>query len=308
MTTDAAGHPDAEPTALLAPGAVTGAASAAASGAGGGPRAEIGVIGGSGLYDFLDEYETVEVDTPFGRPSDPLVVGEVGGRSVAFVARHGKGHRFPPHRVNYRANLWALRAVGARQVLAPCAVGSLRADQGPGTVVVPDQVVDRTWGREHTVYDVEGPVVHVGFADPYCPNGRRVAVDAAGRAGFDVEAQGTLVVVNGPRFSSRAESVWHQQAGWSIVGMTTMPEAALARELALCFTTIALVTDADAGVEGGPAVTHEEVLRVFGTNVERLKAVLRDAIGGLPAHEPDDLATCACRRALDGLELPFPLP
>ncbi len=309
MTTDSPGsHPDAEPTALLAPAADASAASSDSSASSGGPRAEIGIIGGSGLYDFLDEYDTVEVDTPFGRPSDPLVIGEVEGRSVAFVARHGQGHRFPPHRVNYRANLWALRAVGVRQVLAPCAVGSLRPDQGPGTVVVPDQVVDRTWGREHTVYDVEGPVVHVGFADPYCPNGRQVAVDAARLAGFEVEPEGTLVVVNGPRFSSRAESVWHQQAGWSIVGMTAMPEAALARELALCFTNIALVTDADAGVEGGDAVTHEEVLRVFGTNVERLKQVLRDAIGQLPAHEADDVATCACRRALDGLELPFPLP
>src|SRR6476646_6395334 len=177
-----------------------------------GPRAEIGVIGGSGLYEFLDDYDTVEVDTPFGRPSDPLVIGEVEGRSVAFVARHGKGHRFPPHRVNYRANLWALRAVGVRQVLAPCAVGSLRAEQGPGTVVVPDQVVDRTWGREHTVYDGPGPVVHAGFADPYCPRGRAAVLDAVERAGSSAVGSGTLVVINGPRFSSRAESLWHQQA------------------------------------------------------------------------------------------------
>ena len=202
MTTDSpAGHPDAEPTALLAPSPDA----SASSGSSGAPRAEIGVIGGSGLYDFLDEYDTVEVDTPFGRPSDPLVIGEVEGRSVAFVARHGKGHRFPPHRVNYRANLWALRAVGVRQVLAPCAVGSLRAEQGPGTVVVPDQVVDRTWGREHTVFDVEGPVVHVGFADPYCPNGRQVAVDAARLAGFEVEPEAPSSSSTGPG-SPRARS------------------------------------------------------------------------------------------------------
>ncbi len=275
---------------------------------GSGPRAEIGVIGGSGLYDFLEDYDTVEVDTPFGAPSDPLVIGEVDGRSVAFVARHGKGHRFPPHRVNYRANLWALRSVGVRQVLAPCAVGSLVADNGPGTIVVPDHIVDRTWGREHTVYDVEGPVVHVGFADPYCPRGRPVAVDAARRSGLPVVANGTLVVINGPRFSTRAESVMHQRAGWSIVGMTTMPEAGIARELALCFTTIAMVTDHDAGVEGGEAVTHEEVLRSFGTNVEKLKGIIRDAIGQLPAHEDDASATCPCRRSLDGLELPLTLP
>lgn len=273
-----------------------------------GTRAEIGVIGGSGLYDFLPDYETVSADTPFGTPSDPLVVGEVDGRSVAFVPRHGKGHRFAPHRVNYRANLWALRAVGVRQVLSPCAVGSLRAENGPGTIVVPDQVVDRTWGREHTIYEAEGPVVHVGFAEPYCPNGRRAAVDAARLAGFDTMSDGTLVVINGPRFSSRAESLMHQQAGWSVVGMTTMPEAGLARELALCFTTIAMVTDLDAGVEGGESVTHEEVLRVFGSNVDRLKGVLRDAIGQLPAHEEDAEATCPCRRSLDGLELPLTLP
>ncbi|MEO6997559.1 MAG: S-methyl-5'-thioadenosine phosphorylase [Terracoccus sp.] len=271
-------------------------------------RAEIGVIGGSGLYDFLNDHEKVSVDTPFGRPSDPLVIGEVDGRSVAFVARHGKGHRFAPHQVNYRANLWALRSVGVRQVLSPCAVGSLRPQNGPGTIVVPDQVVDRTWGREHTIYEAEGPVVHVGFAEPYCPKGRAVAVDAARQAGFDVVTDGTLVVINGPRFSSRAESLMHQQAGWSVVGMTTMPEAGLARELALCFTTIAMVTDLDAGVEGGEAVSHDEVLRVFGANVDRLKGVLRHAIGQLPAQEGDAEATCRCRRSLDGLELPLTLP
>jgi 5'-methylthioadenosine phosphorylase len=150
--------------------------------------------------------------------------------------------------------------------------------------------------------------VHVGFADPYCPNGRQVAVDAARLSGLQVVTDGTLVVVNGPRFSSRAESLMHQQAGFGIVGMTTMPEAALARELAMCFTTIAMVTDHDAGVEGGDAVTHEEVLRVFATNVEHLTSILRDAIGQMPAHEPDETATCPCRRSLDGLELPFPLP
>lgn len=272
------------------------------------PRAEIGVIGGSGLYEFLDDAHTVEVDTPWGPPADPLVIGEVEGRSVAFVARHGKGHRFSPHDVNYRANLWALRAVGVRQILSPCAVGSLVPDNGPGTIVVPDQVVDRTWGRGHTFFEGEGPVVHVGFADPFCPNGRPVAIDAARLSGLDVVTDGTLVVINGPRFSSRAESVMHQQAGWSIIGMTTMPEAALARELAMCFTTIALVTDHDAGVEGAGAVVHEEVLQVMAANIERLKAVLRDAVGQLPAHEDDDTATCPCRRSLDGIPLPFPIP
>ena len=272
------------------------------------PRADLGLIGGSGFYEFFEEAERVRVTTPFGDPSDDVVVGEVDGRRVAFIARHGQGHRFPPHRVNYRANLWALRSVGVRQVLAPCAVGSLRPELGPGTVVVPDQVVDRTWGREHTVYDAEGPVVHVGFADPYCPRGREVAVKAVRDAGVEVAESGTLVVINGPRFSSTAESLWHQQAGWSIVGMTAMPEAAIARELAMCFTTVALVTDHDAGVHGGEAVTHEEVLAVFARNVDALKGVLRSALAAMPAPEADDVASCSCRRALDGITLPFELP
>lgn len=270
--------------------------------------ADLGVIGGSGFYEFFEDAERVPVSTPFGEPSDDVVVGRVGGRQVAFIARHGKGHRFPPHRVNYRANLWALRSVGVRQILSPCAVGSLKPGNGPGTIVVPDQIVDRTWGRGQTVYDEVGTVVHVAFADPFCERGRKVAVETARAAGLRVLDSGTLVVVNGPRFSSRAESEWHQQAGWSIVGMTTMPEAAIARELAMCFTTIAVVTDLDAGVEGGNAVTHEEVLRVFAQNIEALKGTLREALPAMPGPEEDATATCACRRSLDGLPLPFELP
>ena len=187
-------------------------------------------------------------------------------------------------------------------------MGSLVPAHGPGTVVVPDQVVDRTWGREHTVYDGPGPVVHAGFADPYCPRGRAAVLHASERAGSSAVGSGTLVVINGPRFSSRAESLWHQQAGWTVVGMTGMPEASIARELAMCFTTVALVTDHDAGVEGGEAVSHAEVLRVFGDNISGLKQTLRAAIGALPPPEDDDAATCACRRALDGMPLPLVLP
>jgi len=272
------------------------------------PRAGIGVIGGSGFYEFLSGAQRVGVTTPFGDPSDDLVIGELHGRRVAFVARHGRDHRFAPHRVNYRANLWALRSVGVRQVLAPYAVGSLRRELGPGTLVVPDQVVDRTSGREHTIFGDVGAVVHVGFADPYCPRGRQVLTATVRAAGLPLAESGTLVVVNGPRFSSRAESQWHQAAGWSIVGMTGMPEASIARELALCFTTIALVTDHDAGVDGEAGVTHEEVLQVFAQNIDRLKSVLSDAIGVMPPDEPDETATCPCRRALDGVTLPFALP
>jgi 5'-methylthioadenosine phosphorylase len=269
-----------------------------------GPRAEVGVIGGSGLYSLLGSAETVELDTPWGAPSDPLTVGELAGRTVAFLPRHGRDHRFPPHRVNYRANLWALRTVGVRQVVGPCAVGSLKADNGAGTIVVPDQIVDRTWGRAHTYYAEPGPVVHVAFADPYCPQGRRAALDAATARHLDPVDGGTLVVINGPRFSSRAESLWHQSQGWTVVGMTGSTEAALARELALCYTGLALVTDLDAGLEHGEGVTHEEVLRVFAANMDKVRALLADVVAALPPPDAD----CSCRHALDGLTLPFELP
>ena len=265
--------------------------------------APIGVIGGSGFYEFVDDPTPVEVETPFGAPSEPVVTGYVGGRPVAFMPRHGRDHRFPPHRVPYRANLWALRAVGVRQVLAPCAVGSLRPELAPASLVVPDQVVDRTWGREHTFYDGIGPVVHVTFADPYCPIGRRAVVEAAAADGWPAADGGSLVVIQGPRFSTRAESRHHTEQGWAVVGMTGQPEAALARELALCYTSIAIVTDLDAGVEAGEGVSHLEVLEEFSRSVARVRALLARVISTLPADR-----ACSCGHALDGLTLPFALP
>jgi 5'-methylthioadenosine phosphorylase len=267
-----------------------------------GDLAEIGVIGGSGFYEFLDAAAEVEVDTPFGPPSDPLVLGEIGGRRVAFLPRHGRDHRFPPHRIPYRANLWALRAVGVRQVVAPSAVGSLTESYGPGTLAVPDQLVDRTGGRAQTFFD-EGGAVHVQFADPYCPVGRATAIDAARASGWEPVESGTLVVIDGPRFSTRAESRWYAAQDWTLVGMTGHPEAVLARELALCYTTIALVTDTDAGVEEGEGVTHEEVMRVFAANVTRLRALIMSIVENLPAERD-----CPCPHSLDGLKPPIELP
>lgn len=263
-------------------------------------RAEIGVIGGSGLYALLHGAHRVAVDTPFGAPSDELVLGDIGGRTVAFVPRHGRDHRFPPHRVPYRANLWALRSLGVRQVVAPCAVGSLRADLPAGSLVVPDQLVDRTSGRVQTFHD-EG-AVHVPFADPYCPSGRAVAVARAAEAGWPVTDGGTMVVVEGPRFSTRAESQWFGAQGWSVVNMTGHPEAVLARELALCYTAIALVTDLDAGVDGASAVTQEEVFGVFAANTERLRTLLHDVVAALPTGD------CSCRHVLDGIDVRLDLP
>ena len=265
------------------------------------PLADIGIIGGSGFYSLAPGLREVEVTTPYGPPSDPLMVGDVGGRRVAFLPRHGRDHRFPPHRINYRANMWALRAVGVRQVLAPCAVGGLRPDLGPGTLVLPDQLVDRTSGRIHTYYD-EG-AVHVSMAEPYCPDGRAAVLDVAGASRWSPVEDGTLVVIEGPRFSTRAESRWFSGSGWTVVGMTGYPEAVMAREMALCYTAICLVTDLDAGQEPGEGVTHAEVLEVFGRNVDRLRDLLLGVVPTMPTER-----TCACGSALDGLTLPIALP
>lgn len=263
--------------------------------------AQIGVIGGSGFYAFLDDAQQIEVDTPYGPPSDPVVVGEVAGRAVAFLPRHGADHRYPPHQIPYRANLWALRSLGVRQVLAPCAVGGLRAELGPGALVVPDQLVDRTNGRAQTFHDTGA--VHVSFADPYCPTGRATAVAQANAAGWPVTDGGTMVVIEGPRFSTRAESQWYGAQGWSVVNMTGHPEAVLARELALCYTAIAMVTDLDAGVESSEAVTQDEVFRVFGENTARLRSLLFDVVAALPSAR-----TCNCPSALDGIDHDLVLP
>jgi 5'-methylthioadenosine phosphorylase len=252
--------------------------------------ADVAVIGGSGLYALLDGAAEHVVDTPYGPPSDPITVAEVNGRPTAFLPRHGRDHRYPPHRLPYRANLWALHSIGVRQILAPCAVGGLRPELGPGTFVLPDQLIDRTSGRVQTFYD-EG-AVHVNFADPYCAIGRAAIEEAAQRK----MPAGAMVVIEGPRFSTRAESQWYASIGGSVVNMTGHPEAVLARELAVCYTAIALVTDLDAGVEGDHGVTQDEVFRVFGENIERLRGLLLDAIGRLP-EKPDD----TCQHALDGL-------
>jgi 5'-methylthioadenosine phosphorylase len=235
---------------------------------------------------LLDDATRHDVSTPYGAPSDTLTSGTLGGRPVVFVPRHGAGHVLAPHVVPYRANLWALRSLGVRQVLSLSAVGSLTPALPPGTLVVPDQIADRTSGRPHTYFDAGSGVGHASFADPYCPHGR-----AAALAGDDaVHDGGTLVVVNGPRFSTRAESVEFQRHGWTIIGMTAMPEAGLARELALCYTTLALVTDLDAGVASGEGVTHAEVLAAFAASLPRLRELLIGTLARLPDRQGD----CAC--------------
>lgn len=257
--------------------------------------AEIGILGGSGFYELLDDTTEHDVDTPFGAPSDVVVTGTYGGREVAFLPRHGRDHTLPPHRVPYRANAWALRELGVHRVIAPCAVGSLRADLDTGTFVVLDQFVDRTRMREQTFFD--GPdVQHVAMADPYCPQLRTVAVETLRSGGHPHTTTGTIVVIEGPRFSTRAESRWYAAQGWDVIGMTQVPEIPLLREAELCATGIAMVTDHDAGLADLPeveAVTHEAVLEVMAANVQRLREVLEQLVAAIPAERD-----CDCGRAL----------
>jgi 5'-methylthioadenosine phosphorylase len=257
----------------------------------------VGVFGGSGFYRFLDAVEEVEVETPYGPPSAPVALGEVEGVRVAFLPRHGRRHELPPHRVPYRANVWALRELGVRRVLGPCASGSLRRDVPPGAFVVCDQFVDRTSGRTHTFYD--GPeTTHVSAADPYCADLRRILVECGRELGLDVRDGGTVVVIEGPRFSTRAESAWFAAAGFDCVNMTAYPEGWLARELGLCYATVALVTDYDVGVAEDPdvpPVSAGAVMEVFARNNERVRELLLAAIPRI-GPQPDD----ACRNALAG--------
>jgi 5'-methylthioadenosine phosphorylase len=260
--------------------------------------AEIGVFGGSGFYSFLEDVEQVEVETPYGAPSGPLFVGEMGGRRVAFLPRHGVNHELPPHRIPYRANVWAMRELGARRIIGPCASGALQADLRLGEFVVCDQFVDRTTGRADTFYD--GPeTTHVSSADPYCPDLRRLLVDTAGELGIPVRDGGTVVSIQGPRFSTRAESKWFQDAGWHMINMTAYPEGYLARELELCYANISMVTDHDVGVEGAEPVTHEAVLKVFTENNERLRELLFAVIPKIGA-QPEDVCATALRGARVG--------
>ena len=254
------------------------------------------MIGGSGFYSFLDEPEEVPVETPYGEPSAPVSVGEVAGRRVSFLPRHGPGHEYPPHLINYRANLWALRLLGVRQVLAPCAVGGLRSEVAPGDLVVPDQLVDRTSGRARTF--VERGAVHLPFADPYCPR-----LSAALATADGVRRGGTMVVIDGPRFSTRAESQDYASRGWALVNMTGAAEAALARELRMCLATIALVTDMDAGAAPEEGVHQEEVFARFAENTERLKTLLAGVVADLP-----DAAGCSCETWADGVVLTYDIP
>ena len=261
-------------------------------------QAEIGVFGGSGFYAFLDDVVEVPVHTPYGPPSAAVTVGTIEGRRVAFLPRHGVHHELPPHRVNFRANVWAMRELGVTRLLGPCAAGSLTPSVRPGSFVVLDQLVDRTNGRSADTYFDGGVVGHVSFADPYCPELRTVALSAGEAVGVNMHAEGTVVVVPGPRFSTRAESQYFRRQGWSVINMTQHPEAYLARELGMCYCGIALVTDFDTGVEGEPGIEPVAMDRVFAVlreNVERTRALLLRAIPEISSER----RACSCASALD---------
>ena len=258
----------------------------------------MGVFGGSGFYKLLDDVEFVDVETPYGKPSDRIAIGTVDGVSVAFLPRHGAKHTLPPAAINYRANLWAMKELGVVRVIAPTASGSLQAKIKPGDFVVCDQFVDRTWGRADTFYPDGPTVAHISAADTYCPVMRDLAVQTGREQGVAVHERGTVVVIQGPRFASRAESRWYSSQGWEVINMTQYPEAILARELELCYANIALITDYDVGLEDDPdvrPVSVAEVERFFASNNERVRELILRLIPRLPAARD-----CPCATAMRG--------
>lgn len=261
-------------------------------------KADIGVFGGSGFYSFLDNMEEIVVQTPYGATSELIAIGTIEGKPVAFLPRHGKDHSLPPHMIPYRANIWAMKALGVKHLIGPCAAGSLKKEVKPGDFVLCDQFVDRTKGRNDTFYD--GPVTtHVSAADPYCPELRELAYKVGTDLGITVHKSGTMVVIQGPRFSTRAESEWFSKMGWSVINMTGYPEAYLASELEMCYVNISLITDYDAGVLGEDApVSHDAVMKVFNQNVENVKKM----IIGLIKVIPEDL-TSKCHETLSTARL-----
>jgi len=258
-----------------------------------GDQAMVGIIGGSGFYELLEEAREVALETPFGAPSDVYFVGQIGGVPVAFLPRHARGHRIIPGEINYRANIWGMKALGVRYLISASAVGSLREELKPLDIVVPDQLFDRTKARVSTFYG-DGVVVHMGFADPFCAYTSERLVEEGRAAGATMHAGGTYVCIEGPQFSTRAESHVYRQLGFDIIGMTNLQEAKLAREAELCYATMALVTDYDVWYEGGEDVTLEQVLSNVRRNVETAQAIVRRVVPALDLERD-----CDCRHAVE---------
>lgn len=260
-------------------------------------KCDIGIFGGSGFYSLLENAKEIKMETPFGAPSDLIAIAEVKGKKVAFLPRHGKNHSALPRQINYRANIWAFKELGVKRIIAPAASGSLQKSVKPGEFVICDQFVDRTKCRKDTFYN--GPVAtHISAADPYCPTLRDYAIRCAEKLNIPLHHKGTMVIIEGPRFSTRAESMWFTNMGWDVVNMTGYPEVILARELEMCYVNISLITDYDVGLEGMIPVSAQEVVKIFKENNEKVKQLIMRLIEILP----DDF-TCSCESALEGARL-----
>ena len=256
-------------------------------------KVSIGIFGGSGFYSLFTDAEERLIETPYGAPSDKVVIGTIAGKKVAFMPRHGSNHQYPPHMINYRANVWAMKSIGVERLISPCAAGSLVKEAAPGDFVICDQYVDRTSARKDTFYD--GPIAtHESAAEPYCPQLREIAVEAGKANLLKMHARGTVVVRQGPRFSTTAESKWFSNQGWTVVNMSQYPEAHLARELSMCVVNISLVTDYDSGLVGQvEPVSHAQVVAVFNSNLGKLKKMLGTFIENIPQQRK-----CSCANTL----------
>lgn len=261
--------------------------------------ATIGVFGGSGFYNFLEDIEEIKIETPYGMPSDNIFLGRIGKHKVAFMPRHARNHSIMPHLINYRANVWAMKSVGCKRVISPCAAGSLQKHVAPGDFVICDQFVDWTDGRKSTIY--EGPIVtHPSAAETYCPELRELAVKTANDLGIKVHDGGTVVVINGPRFSTKSESKFFTNQGWEVINMTAFPEAYLVKEMDMCPLNISLITDYDAGLVGDVApVSHHEVIQVFNSNLDKIKSLLFTMIENIPM----EANACQCKNTKKNSQL-----
>ena len=254
--------------------------------------AQIGIFGGSGFYKFLDDIQEVFIDTPYGKTSDALMIGTIAGKKVAFMPRHGRNHTIAPHKVNYRANVWAMKEIGCKRVISPCAAGSLQKHVKPGDIVFCNQYVDWTKGRLDTYFD-ESDIKHISAAEPYCPQLRQTAIDCAKKLGYEYHSNGTVVVIQGPRFNTKSESAFFTKQGWEVINMTQYPEVHLIKELNMCPLNISLITDYDAGlVNDCEPVSHEAVMQVFASNINKLQKLLFSIIENI-----DDNKTCDCEKS-----------
>ena len=260
------------------------------------PAAEIGIFGGTGIYDagLLEDTQEIEISTRYGSPSDAITVGTFDKKRIAFLPRHGRKHTIPPHMINFRANIEAFRQMGITRIIAPSAVGSLREELKPGDFVLPSQYIDYTKSREYSFSEVQR-VIHISMADPFCPELQNAIMDAAQKADTKIQDGKTYVCIEGPRFSTKAESKMYRQLGADIIGMTLVPECQLAREAQICYASVSTVTDYDAWAQ--KPVTTKEVIRTLSSNVERTRNLLTKLIGTIPASR-----SCKCADALGEAE------